>query len=149
MNEHISDQVGWNITPDVAVIDETTGVIDHWETATTADSGTGTNNGDPLPWATQGLCHWATGEVVAGHQVVGRTFIPGLCEGDSVGGQMSSGLRSAIDTLTEDLIADTGCELRIWSRPQPAADPPRAGSSHLVRSSAINSTWAVLRSRRG
>jgi hypothetical protein len=149
LNEHISDAVSWAVSADVAVIDDTTGVIDHWETATTADGGAGTNNGDPLPWQTQGLIHWTTGEVVNGHQVVGRTFIPGLCEGDSDAGVMSSGLVGSITTIAFAMITDAGSELRIWSRPAPAATTPRAGSSHLVRSATVESKWAVLRSRRG
>jgi hypothetical protein len=149
LDEHISDAVSWSVDADVAVIDEVTGVIDHWETAGTADSGAGTNNGDPLPWQTQGLVHWTTGEVVNGHQVTGRTFVPGLCEGDSTDGVMSAGLGSAIDAIATALIDDTGSELRIWSRPAPLVTVPRVGSSHLVRSAHTNLKWAVLRSRRG
>jgi hypothetical protein len=149
LDEHINENVSWAVLGDVAVIDEVTGIIDHWETAATADSGAGTNNGDPLPWANQGLIHWATGEVVNGHQVTGRTFVPGLCEGDSTNGLMTSGLASAIDAIAEAMISDSGSELRIWSRPAPDATTPRVGSSHLVRSAAVNSKWAVLRGRRG
>lgn len=140
------NDVAVEVLAEVAVFDDVTGEIDHFETATTGTSTNGTNNGDPLPWQTQGLIRWLSGEVAYGHRVNGRTFIGGTYEDANLNGVPTGGYTDGLQAAADALIADTGSELRVWSRPN--ALKARPGASHLIRSATVMQTWAVLRSRR-
>jgi hypothetical protein len=135
----ISNAYTFQVEEDVYKIDEGTGqpVASY---ATSTSLVTGTPSGDPLPWATQGLCRWSTGVFIAGRQIAGRTFIPGMLESTNVAGVPDSVIKGAINTAASNLISDTLSEFRIYSR--------KNGVSEIVSGGAAWSKWAILTSRR-
>lgn len=143
VNGAICNEVFWQIESDVAVVDEATGDITSIETGT-GGGGQGANTNDPLPWATQGLINWLTGQFSNGRQVRGKTYVPGLCEdGNTTGGVMSSGLQTTIQGAADGLIADAdsgGFNLQVYTR-------VNTGDVE-VASASVPTKWAVLRSRR-
>jgi len=100
---------------------------------------TGTLSDNPLPWATQLNIRWTTGFYVGGRQLIGKTYIPGLTEATCNASWVSGTLTAALGNATA-LIADPDCELAVYS--------PTYGLGQIVTGSFINSTPAVLRSRR-
>jgi len=129
------------ITPDLAVytLDETDG----HPTAVTTVTGaamSGQATADEEPWATQGLVEWRTGNFLPGREIRGRTFIPGICSGDSSGGAPTSGIQSAFASAAAALISDANSALVVWSR--------KNGYWATTTTATVWPKWAVLRSRR-
>lgn len=98
--------------------------------------------GDPLPYSTQMLIRWRTGQYVNGREVRGRTFIPGWTESSSTNGKPLPGTVSTMATIAASfLTAASGAGgLVIYS--------PTHGLDASVTSTSVWSEWAVLRSRR-
>lgn len=136
---HISNNL--TITPDLAVytLDETTGSPTGVSTVTGAAI-TGGATADEEAWATQGLVEWRTGNFLTGREIRGRTFIPGVCSGDSSGGVPTGTYPTDLQTAAAALIADANSTLVVWSR--------KNGFFDEVTSSTVWNKWAVLRSRR-
>lgn len=100
----------------------------------------GTDAGDTLPTATQGLLRLTTGQYVGGRQIRGRLFLPGPTETSSTGGvPVPTYLNTAL-AAGLGLVNDGATQLVCWSRKNGAAFP--------VTSASIWQQWAVLRSRR-
>lgn len=129
----------WNVLPDVDVVESTTGQIVGVD-AGTPDSGTGGASGEALPYATQALVRWRTGEYVGGREIRGRTFIPGIAELYSVQGQLSGSAETIINDAAQVLLTPTGPNLIIYSR-------ARLQFANVTSASVWNQ-FAVLRSRR-
>lgn len=123
----------------VAVLDEPTGQPVNVLTTTTSPV-VGTNTGEILPLATQGLIRWNTGQFLNGRQVIGRTFIPVPTETSSLDGQPTSAYRDGIELAASNLLEAPSANFVIYSRTG-GADYPALEAIPWVK-------WAVLRSRR-
>lgn len=123
----------------VAVLDEASGQpINVLTTSTTPV--VGTNTGEILPLATQGLIRWNTGQFLNGRQVIGRTFIPVPTETSSLDGQPTAAYLTGIGTAGDSLLGAAGATFVIYSR---------TGAADYAAVEAVPWTkWAVLRSRR-
>lgn len=92
-----------------------------------------------LPPVTQALVKWSTGVWVAGRQLVGHTFIPGLCEdSNEPGGVLQTGVATAITTAANNL--NTAAGLVVWSRTHGTYQPVSRGD--------CATKWAYLSGRR-
>lgn len=134
----ITDAISWEVQDDVAFIDDATGdTVD----VMTADgpTGQGTNTGGILPLATQGLLRMRTGVFVAGRQITGKVFVPGMCIGNGAEGRPLLATRQQIEAAAAELNSHNGGWL-VYS-------PTRARSAEILTWSAWTE-WAVLRSRR-
>ncbi len=129
----------WAQEDTVAVVDPTTGVIDSFDSGTGA-SGAGDLSQELLPLQTQALITWKTLLVPAGRRLQGRTFVPGLGEGDNDQGFLSSAAATLLGTAADNLIDNSGGNFIIWSRTN--------GVTAVASSATIGSKFAVLRSRR-
>lgn len=63
----------------------------------------GQNPVDPLPYSNQLLLALHTGEYVAGREVRGRCFVPGLCEDNTTGGSFNGAAVAMANTAAENL----------------------------------------------
>jgi len=138
--------------PTVVVFDETDGTPVGFETVTTG-SGTGAVSDISLPYAAQGLIRLFTGNVVNGHQVRGRVFVPGITRNNLGEGVLNSAAITAFNTAAATLIADANSSWVIWARPVTALQatprsPERDGSHHIIETASTSSQFAVLRARR-
>lgn len=136
----IANTATYTVEGAVARIDDATGtLLGTW--GVTSGTGTGTGSGELLPRSTQALVRWMTSSVVAGRTLRGRTFIPAMLENfNDSGGNPVSSVVSGLNTAAAALIADSGNELRVWSRTH--------GTSDVVTSATAWTQWAILRSRR-
>lgn len=135
----MDNEVNWTTLTDVETVDAATGQVTA-VTSVTPVTGTGAIAGEALPIATQGLIRWRTGEYIAGREVRGRTFIPGLTETANDNGQLSAASATTIQTAITTLLAAANFDLVVYSRAH-AVEP-------LVDSGSVWSSFAVLRSRR-
>jgi hypothetical protein len=130
-----------NVQDDVPNIDPATGQITAMFSAPTALVDF-SNASEVLPFTSQALIRWRTGDFVGGRELRGRTFIPGTVETDSIDGTLNGTYVSALNLAASNLLsAATGAGgLVIWS--------PTNGVASLVTSASTWEQFAVLRSRR-
>lgn len=136
------------IDAQVTELDEVTGAIQAFWTATPAAAVAGTSvNGSHS--AVSGLCiNWSTGGVRNSRRVRGRTFIVPLgASGLDVNGTIDNtalgNLRTAATTLAVD---SANVRLVVWVRPNPVI--PIDGGAYDVVSASISDKAAYLTSRR-
>jgi len=139
MSPIISTAVSFVIEGDVAVIDEEDGTLldSH---PVSVDGGSGSASGDMLPFTTQGLQRWATGQVRGGRVVRGRTFVPGAVVGNNDSGVPDAAYVAKVIDAGNTLIADADSTLLVWTR--------KNQSALEVTAAGCWSSWAELRSRR-
>lgn len=134
-----SNNITFTGQPVIDILDEASGQV----TAQNGVSGwsvAGTRTDEELPPTTQGLVEWQTGIYVAGRQIRGKTFMPGITIDHNdppgvPGATYKSGLAAnALSVIT----ASVG--FGIYSR--------KNGQIALVTSLFIWNQWAVLRGRR-
>jgi phage tail tape-measure protein len=107
----------------------------------TAQSGGGSSNTDEVPRTSQALVQWSTSVIINRRRLRGRTFIPGYVEAaNTTGGVPLPASMSSLQTAAAALIADTGNELRVYSRAH--------NTSAVVQGATTWDQWATLRSRR-
>ena len=139
VDNSIANTAIWGTETDVATIDGT-GQI----TAITnvgAQTGAGSEAGDRLSPATQGLVALRTGSIIDGREVQGRIFLPGMVESHNGStGTPDSGIIGAVNTAAAALIADVNTTWVVWSRVNEVFVP--------ITTATMNNKWAVLRSRR-
>ena len=135
----MASTVNWTTEADVEEIGVGGDLISVDQTTPAAGSGSATAS-TLLPPATQGLIRWRTGAVFGNRELKGRTFIPGLTEGDSTDGLLTSASRTTIQNAASALIADVNSALIVWSR--------RYAQQILVATATVPEQFAVLRSRR-
>jgi hypothetical protein len=123
----------------VYTIDSTTGLATGI-TGTSTTTVTGADNSDPLPPATQGLARWHTGVFIAGRELTGKTFLPGVTEFYSTTGVPSGAYITAINLAISNLQSSGPITFGIYSRTHHQFDQATSGS--------VWGQWAVLRSRR-
>jgi hypothetical protein len=128
-----------NLEPDAEVVDPTTGQITGLEPML-AYGVTGSDPGDQLPVATQGLIRWRTGVFVGGREIRGRSFIPSPTEGNNTNGKPSSSYITNVGNAAIAILSDPAAGFAIWSRANGQVAP--------VVSHSVWSEWSGLRSRR-
>lgn len=135
----MDSEVDWTTGTEVETVDPVTGNVTAI-TSVTAATGSGALAVESLPRAAQGLIRWRTGDYIAGREIRGRTFIPGLAESTNDNGDLSAATVAAFNAAASALIADANSVLDIWSR-----------KNAVARAVVTGSTWsqyAVMRSRR-
>lgn len=135
----MSNLVDWATLPDVETVDAATGNVTA-VTSTGVISSTGGLAAEPAPTVSQGLMRWRTGVYVAGREIRGRTFIPGLTVAASDDGRLTSALQTLLNTAAADFIAFPGVSPVVWSR--------KNGTQSPISSGSVWSEFAALRSRR-
>jgi len=148
----MDSSVSWVTEPTVVEFDELDGTPEAFRTVTTA-SGTGAVADISLPYASQALIRLFTANVVNGHQVRGRIFVPGITRNNLGEGVPNAALITAFNTAIATLIADADSLLMVWARPVDAShatplSPERVGTTHAVTAGSTSSQFAVLTSRR-
>lgn len=131
--------VDWTVEGDVAQIDSATGDL-VGVTSETPVSGSGTNAGDPLPYANQALVNWSTSVFAGGRNIKGKTFIPALCEDSNSVGTLLSASDGVITDAANALVAALNGSMVIYS--------PTNALAAEVTGASVPSKFAVLRSRR-
>jgi hypothetical protein len=140
----LSNQVSYAVDLEGRVISEDTGTLVGYWSDTVPQTGNGDIAEEPVADATQGLVRWGTAGFVAGRNVRGRSFIPGLATNRLTSGNMSTTAISGFASAAAALVTSAS-GLVVWSRPTDS----RPGSMHLVSSSSVSAELAVLRRRRG
>jgi hypothetical protein len=132
---------GWTIQvqPLVYDLDIATGLLTGVHSTSTS-SVAGTQSTDPAAGFTQGLAQWHTGFFIAGRELIGKTFLPGVGEVDSTNGAPSSNYLTDMTAAAVGLQGAANAVLTIYSRTH--------HSSVGVATASVSSNWAVLKSRR-
>jgi hypothetical protein len=124
----------------VDTVDPATGQITDQDSVTPYNA-QGVSTGDPLPYQTQGLVLWKTGNFIDGRQVQGKTYIPGLNVGNNTNtGLPTTGILGVFANFIDSIVTNGDCQPVVWSRKNGTTVPIVAG--------AAPRKWAVLRSRR-
>lgn len=135
----ISSEIRMTIDPEVLLINTTSGSpIDAF--AVTNRTFLGEDGGDPLPWQTQALVKFQTGVFLAGRRLVGRLFVPGICEGSNTNGVPNSGFLSDLVSSADLLALDVSNPLWVYS--------PTHHQARVASGVTLPTRWASLRSRR-
>lgn len=129
------------VQSDADVVDVDTGNLIEVSDLPSTLSYAGTDEGDRLPPQTQGLARMGTGVYVAGRQLRGRMFLPGVTESNSTNGAPGSGYLDAVGDALNALV-DTSLTVfpLIYSRTHHVAAP--------IATNSVWTKWASLRSRR-
>lgn len=136
---YVTNTLSYTIDGDVDVIDISTGQITS-VLAGTPVTFTGSASGEKLPPFTQGLLRMTTGLYLAGRQVRGRMFLPGMVEtSNTAAGVPLTAMVTAIDAAGVTLAADSA-GFSVYSRTRHAAA--------TVTGATMWTQWASLRSRR-
>jgi len=138
----INTLVTGTVQGDVAKVDSVTGNITGI-VGVTPEVVDFTGAGDVLSPALQTCLNLLTGVFVAGRQLRGKVFVPGLTEAiNSPDGTPASGFLDAQVAAMEALItaSNTAGNLQVWS--------PTHGVAHDVVNVSAKTTFAVMRSRR-
>ena len=129
------------VQSDIPSIDPATGqIVEMFSVVTTAVDMNAV--GEPLPPFTQLLHRWRTGDFVAGRELRGRTFVPGIMEVDSVNGAPTAGLLADVQAAF-DAMGTNGVpagQIVVYS--------PTHHVFSLVSSHTNWNQFAILRSRR-
>lgn len=133
------NDITWATEGDVETVDAATGQTTAVE-STTPQTGAGSAATPLISIASQGLVRWRSGFYIAGREVRGRTFIPGLTSTAVDDGSVAAGTRTDIQTAADALIADANSSLVVWSRAH--------GQQPNAESASVWANFAVLRSRR-
>jgi len=136
------------IDPTVEEIDDATGDLLAFWTATTEAAQTGTAGGTvQFASATGAVINWYTTAVRNGRRIRGRSFMVPLAGSFDTNGTLDTTDLATMRTSAAALHAATGdSRLVVWSRPTLAA--PTSGVSAEVAFATVPDMSAVLRSRR-
>lgn len=135
----ISASLVMTVSGQVATVDTATGEITDM-TSVTGATVLGTDLATILPFSTQGVIKWNTGSFQAGRQIVGRTFIPGMCQESGAAGVPGGDQLEAMGVAADALLNDTGTPFGIYSRKNLAFFGAQSGTPWTQ--------WGILRSRR-
>jgi hypothetical protein len=149
---HLTTTTTWSVQQSGAELNEFTGqTVGAWGDATVV-GGAGGLTGQSVADATQVLLQWRTGQFRDGHEVRGRTYVPGLGINRLLNGEISptnlATMRTAVGTAASAAAIDG---MIIWHRP--IIDPEtgavtRQGSTSPLLSGTVWDELAVLRRRR-
>jgi hypothetical protein len=140
LQNEVSTLAEGHVLGDVVNINAATGEIDNVFSLTERVINFG--GGEQLPWATQGLIRWRTGDFVGGREIRGRTFVPApTAEYDSGGQPLPVYQTDVMAAVTPFLTAAAGAGgLVVYSNTHNQAS--------LVSAGSVWNQWAILRSRR-
>lgn len=127
------------VETDVTIVADFTGVPTGNVTVTSS-AVTGTDSGQPLPGATQGLLKLSTGVYYGGRQLQGKIWIPGPTESNNATGVPVGTYETLVNGAAATLIGDADSELFVWSR--------KYLNANGVIGASLWDQWGVLRSRR-
>lgn len=139
LKSSIVDDLTFATDSSVYLIDEATGQPTGLNAVTPVTAAC-TQSGDPLPFMSQAVCQWRTGVFIAGREIRGRTFIPGMSETNSTNGRPVAGLVTAVNAAAAALIADANSIFGVYSL-----------QNFNFQEAVLGSCWSefgVLRSRR-
>lgn len=134
----------WTVDHESRLLDNETGGLISLDVDSAIYQGAGDNNLDPVPDASQGLIRWATGVVVNGRFLQGRTFIPGIPGDFCSNGNLAPTTVASLAASATTFIA-AAPTFGIWHR-------PTSGSGGAFWPATVGTCWselAVLRRRRG
>lgn len=132
--------MSWTFESEYRTLDENTGALLGIHNLPDPPSGGPGIGSSQLADATQILLRWNTGTVVAGRQLKGRTFLPGIAASEIAAGNLRPSSVTAIQTAI-DSYTSTYQELGVWSRKHGIMQPVTSGS--------VWTEFAVQRRRRG
>lgn len=135
--------------PSVIAMEATTGILTGAWVGTTPANSVGAAGTSPLPFQTQGLITWATGQVFNGRRLRGRWFIPGPDEGDNINNtavpSASYTAQLALAVLAMTTAVTGGSLPVVWHRPSPGGSN---GGHGAITGGAGSSSWKSQRKRR-
>jgi hypothetical protein len=135
----ISNSFSMLVEPLVYIIDVASGLaIGNHVVSTTVE--TGGVSGDNMPGFTQGLVTWHTGIFIAGRELMGKTFLPGVTETDNSNSAPTGGYVTDMASAAATLVASTPATPVVYSREHHTFEPFQNG--------VVDTQWAILRSRR-
>ena len=151
-NAHIATATFWNsyrsfmvddlsyvVSNVLDVINPLNGEITGRLVAANSAAATGSVATEAAPFQTQGLVRWVTNNFIAGREVTGSTFLPGIPEAFSVNGSPDASWVSGVQSAANALVAATP-DLSVYSRTHHVVFGVEGGSAR--------NSWKVLRSRR-
>lgn len=129
------------VSPETEFVDPATGAVTGVESSAGGNVQGGAGD-ELLPPATQGLVRLRTGVFVAGREIRGRVFLPGLTQFVNQDGSVAVGTVSSVNTIFADyLTAMSGAGgAVVWS--------PTHGQAAVITSTSMWTEFAVLRTRR-
>lgn len=145
----LSDQVSAQILGPFRILQPQDGQLVGLATIAPQPVHTGSIEGEPVADASQALIRWQTTAIADGHQVRGRTFIPGVPAADLVSGNLANATRVLLEQRSQSLAAGSS-NLAVWHRPKWTVDGVllRPGSVHAATSSTCWTELATQRNRR-
>lgn len=145
----VSNQYSWSVRTSGRILRPSDGQILGVWTDGTPYGAPGGQNQQPVADATQVLAQWQTGQVLRRRLVRGRTFLPGLANGSTANGNITSGVLASLNGVLDDFL-EQDTTFVIWSRPVPAAGegPARPGVATPVVAGTVWPELAVQRRRR-
>ena len=146
----VANGTWWSWESELAVIDETTGLITGYYTITPPATANAVGSGTYAAPA-GAVVTWQSQRVLRGRRMRGRTFIVPLSGGAlESNGTLGSGTITALLTAGNTLITAAnaaGHAMVVWSRPDPEAGIV-VGEIGVVELARVTDKAAVLRSRR-
>lgn len=139
IDSDMNSSITWTTVADVLELDILTGQPLSLVNTTPA-TGSGGSSNEMLPPAVQGCLRTKTGVFIAGRQVQGKVFIPGINEARSNNGVPDSAEISTVNTAAAGLISGTSNGWCVFSRKHHQADG--------IGSASMWDQWAILKSRR-
>lgn len=143
IKSQLDNAVTWTIQTSGRELDDTTGTLTGVWSESTASTGVGVVNGEPVADATQVVMQWRTGLIVNGRFLKGRSYIPGLSSTHLSNGNVSSTVISAW-TAAGTTLEGVANGLQVWHRPVAGS----GGVASNVLSAAVWPELGVLRRRR-
>lgn len=141
--DELASTVTYRVAQEGREMSEATGQVTGGWSDVQSYHGAGGSGPTPVGDASQVLLRWLTGTYVAGRQVRGRTFVPGLRYDAMAQGNINPVVVAEFNLEASNLVsADVG--LSIWHRPRP--DSP--GALYPVSSASCWRELAVQRGRR-
>lgn len=153
--------VSYNVPGSGDAIDPITGLISgSWAGGTPTPGSGGGSGGYSAPAGA--LIRWATGGIVRGHRVKGRTFlVPIVASSYQADGTLIADALTMIQNAASGLVAALPTDLFVFSRPSKGSPawtdvhgklhplkPPHVGGVFAVTSAIVPDQSVVLRSRR-
>jgi hypothetical protein len=135
----ISNGFSMLVEPLVYVIDVASGLAIA-NAPVTSSVETGGVSSDNMPGYVQGLVAWHTGIFIAGRELIGKTFLPGVTEGDNSNSAPTGAYLTDMGSAASTLVASSPANPVVYSRVHHTFAPIAAG--------AVDTQWAILRSRR-
>lgn len=129
------------VQPEQTIFDDSTGAPTGVEVGPGPTAIGGSNTGEALPWATQGLIRLTTSTYLGSRRLAGRLFLPAMSANNSQG-KPTPAFTGRVALATGALMVDLGAsnKWRVYSR--------TGHTSADVEAFTLWDNWAVLRSRR-